>query len=60
MNYMEKKQILEGLTDEELGQQLSDLTYEVLKLIKAGEYRQIKWLEEDLEMAHDEWEYRNQ
>lgn len=60
MNYMEKKQILEGLTDEELGQQLADLTYEVLKLIKANEYREIKWLEEDLEMAHDEWEYRNQ
>lgn len=60
MTYNDKKEIIENLSDDDLAQQLADLAYEVLKLIRAGELREIKHLEEDLAMAQEEWEYRNQ
>ena len=60
VTYMPSKlEIIEGLSDEDLAQQLADLTYEVLKLIGSGQLNKIAELHEDLEMAHNEWEYRN-
>lgn len=60
MTYNDKKEIIENLSDDDLAQQLADLAYEVLKLIRTGQVREIKHLEEDLAMAQEEWEYRNQ
>jgi hypothetical protein len=60
MTNKEMLQILEGLTDEELGQHLSDLVYEVVKLTNQKEWTTLYNIKDELEMAHNEWEYRNQ
>jgi len=60
MTEKEMQIILEGLTDEDLGQHLSDLLYEVVKLTNQKEFGLLYEIKDQLELAHNEWEYRNQ
>jgi hypothetical protein len=60
MTLVEMQEILEGLTDDELGQHLSDLTYEVIKHINNNDMKSVRDMHEQLVIANNEWEYRNQ
>ena len=53
-------EIIEGMSDADLAQHLADLVNEVNKFIKSKHFAGLQNIQAELEMAHNEWEYRNQ
>lgn len=53
-------EIIEGMSDADLAQHLADLVNEVNKFIKSKHFAGLENIQAELQMAHNEWEYRNQ